>query len=107
MPDEARVYFRDVKPYEAPADLAELRGPATGRLELPRTVYWGPSSSVDLAVPGDVVRAYQAALQEATALEQCALLSRERLVAVWPELALPPRVRALWEGRFPELASAA
>ena len=43
-----RSTYRDLKPYDAPAHLDELRGPPAGRIVLPINVYWGPKSEVDL-----------------------------------------------------------
>ena len=54
-------------------------------MTLPINVHWGPWSVVD----------------------QVALLDRDLLVKVWPELMLPARVRGLWESHFPELSIAA
>lgn len=108
MPSSAThrpVRFRDVKPYDAPLHLDDLRGPAGGPLQLPPWVYWGPNSVVNLDVEGDAVRAYQAAIQEGRTIDQVQILNRDRLVAMWPELSTPPRARALWEGRFPELTA--
>jgi hypothetical protein len=104
-PDDARVFYRDIKPYEAPARLDELHGPRDGRVQLPINVYWGPAYTFDLTNESDVVEAYQATLREGRAIDQVELLNRDLLVAVWPELLLPVRVRALWESRFPDLAA--
>jgi hypothetical protein len=35
------------------------------------------------------------------------VLNRDRLIAAWPDLMLPRRVRDMWESRFPELRPAA
>lgn len=105
---EGRIYFRDVKPYEAPDSLDELRGPASGVVELSHSVLWAPGGGrVDLDEPGGTAMAYQAVLAEGAVADQVTVLNRNRLVAVWAELMLPRRVRELWEGRFPELRSAA
>lgn len=101
-----RVFYRDVKPYEAPFSLSELAGPETGSLALPRNVYWGPWPEAQLDVRSDVVKAYEAILREGRASDQIALLNRELLLAVWRQLVLPVRVRELWESRFPELTRA-
>ena len=107
-PPAGRVFFRDVKPYEAPVDLAQLRGPAGGVIELSHSVLWAPGGGdVDLDEPGAIHMAYQALLSEGTVADQIAGLNRARLVEVWPELMLPRRVRVLWETRFPELRGAA
>ncbi|MEO8906882.1 MAG: recombinase family protein [Microbacteriaceae bacterium] len=102
-PRERRVFFRDTKPYEAPASLDELKGPARGVLELPHSVYWGPERTVDLDTPAGIRKTYQSTLSEGTAQEQARLLNRDVLLREWGELVVPDRVRVLWESRFPEL----
>lgn len=97
------MFFRDIKPYETPASLNELQGPAGGVLELPHSVYWGPERTVDLDTSAGISKTYQAALREGTADEQARLLNRDVLLREWSELALPDRVRVMWESRFPEL----
>lgn len=106
-PADKRVFFRDIKPYDAPATLEELHGPSSGTVELPRWVYWGPKPVANLDVEGDAIRAYQATIQEGRTVDQVQILNRDRLVAMWPELTMPLRVRALWESRFPELTATA
>lgn len=100
---EGRVFYRDIKPYDAPSTLAELGGPREGRVELPIAVYWGPPYVFDLASKSDVVEMYEATLQEGRVEDQVRLLNRDLLVSVWARLMLPMRVRGLWEQRFPEL----
>lgn len=103
----SRVYFRDVKPYAVVERLDQLRGPAHGMVELPHSVLWAPGGGkVDLDVPGGVGLAYRAVLAEGTTDDLVRLLHPGRLIAIWPELMLPRRVRALWESRFSELCSA-
>lgn len=99
----ARVFYRDVKPYEAPNDLAELAGPAQGTVALPRNVYWGPWPEAHLGIESDVLKAYEALLREGRASDQKALMNRELLLKVWPQLVVPERVRDLWQTRFAEL----
>lgn len=103
---DTRVFYRDTKPYSAPKSLDELRGPRSGRMELPVNVYWGPQAVVDLDSVSGVVKAYQATLREGRVVDQVDLLNRELLLQVWSELMLPGRVRDLWETRFPELMTA-
>jgi hypothetical protein len=105
---QERVFFRDVKPYYAPDSLDELDGPTGGVVELSKSVLWAPGGGqVDLDEPGGVELAYRAVLAEGLVADQVAVLNRERLIEVWPQLMLPRRVRELWEGRFPELRAAA
>ena len=101
---DTRVFYRDVKPYEAPDELEQLQGPRGGPFVLPLNVYWGPEAAVDLDTVGGVMKAYQAALREGRVVDQVNLLNRDLLIEVWPELMLPGRARTLWESRFPELA---
>lgn len=101
-----RVFFRDIKPYAAPDTLDQLRGPAHGVVDLGHSVLWSPAgSTVNLDEPGGVGLAYRAVLAEGTVDDQIAVLHRQRLLEVWPQLLLPARVRTLWEHRFPELQS--
>jgi hypothetical protein len=102
-----KVRIQDVKPYDAPVSLDELRGPRSGTVVLPHWVYWGPIPTIDLDSRWDVIKGYQATIQEGRTVDQVQILNRDTLVAIWPELAMPPRVRQLWEGRFPELTGAA
>lgn len=104
VPAAARVYFRDVKPYEAPATLADLEGPPGGVVDLPHAVFWAPGSQrVDLDEPGGLAMVYQAVIGEGTVADQVRVLNRDRLREAWADLMLPRRARELWEDRFPEL----
>lgn len=47
---ERRVRYQDVVPYDTPASLDALHGPAAGRLELPITVHWGLGMSSTLTI---------------------------------------------------------
>ncbi|MDN5860260.1 MAG: hypothetical protein L0H84_16750 [Pseudonocardia sp.] len=100
-----KVLYRDLVPYETPSSLSALRGPATGVLELPITVHWGPSRAFDLADTGQLRLAYRALVREGTPEVQEELLNEALLRAEWAELILPERCQALWEERFPELAA--
>ncbi len=101
---QGRVFFRDVKPYAIVDDLDQLRGPAGGVVELSHSVLWAPGGPyVDLDEPGGRGLAYRAVLAEGTVEDLVRILHRDQLIAVWPELLLPRRVRAMWEARFAEL----
>ncbi len=100
-----RVLFKDTVPYDTPTSLDALRGPATGVLDLPITVYWGPRQRFDLQDPADVETAYQAIVRDGTTVHQEALLNEELLRSLWPELMLPERCRRTWEDRFPDLVA--
>lgn len=102
---QPRVLYRDVVPYDTPTSLEALHGPASGQVELPITVHWGPRRVFDLDDPGLRLSAYQAIVREGTPADQEALLNAGLLREVWAELILPERCKRLWETRFPDLAA--
>lgn len=99
----SHLRFRDLKPYDVVSSLDGLSGPAQGLISLPRWVRWQADRDVDVGDLGGLRMAYQALLSEGTADVQAQLLNKQLLIAVWSELSLDGRVRALWEGRFVEL----
>lgn len=102
---EARVHFRDLKPYDVPEALTDLRGPAGGTVTLPHSVLWLPDSlrHVDLDDVAQLRMAYRALITEGTLDQLCEFINGDRLSDVWHELRMDPRPRAMWEARFPEL----
>jgi hypothetical protein len=86
-------------------DLADLRGPAHGVVELPLWLYWsGPDRCFDLDEPFMRRWLYQIVLREASRPEDLTgYLDRDTLIALWPELHLPAGVRRAWEERHPQL----
>lgn len=90
-------------------DLADLRGPTGGTVELPLRLYWsGPSPAFDLGSEEMRRWLYQIVLREASRPEDLAsYLDRGTLIALWPGLFLPRAVRQAWEERHPVLRSAA
>ena len=105
---EHRVRFRDIKPYEAPVSLDELRGPYDGPIDLPHAVRWQADRlGVDVLDESWRRMAYQALLAEGLAEEQRRFINRDRLIETWPLLNMDQRVRHLWEDRFPQLRQAA
>jgi hypothetical protein len=104
-PRDTRVFYRDIKPYDAPDRLEQLQGPRSGLLDVPINVYWGPRHTFDLDNGSDVIQTYEAALREGRVIDQETLLNHELLLETWPDLMLPVRVRELWETRFPELVT--
>ena len=90
------------------ADLADLRGPASGTVELPLRLFWCPDRTFDLGQPGMLRWMYQTVLREASRPGDLAdYLHGPTLIAVWPELFLPRGVRQAWEDRHPVLRAAA
>jgi len=89
--------------------LADLRGPAAGTVALPIWLFWGnPDHTFDLADKDMRRWLYQTVLREAGQPEDLATyLDGDTLVALWPELFLPPGVRQAWEDEHPALRAAA
>ncbi|MEC5149907.1 hypothetical protein [Cryobacterium sp. GrIS_2_6] len=100
-----KLVYANAIEYELPGSLDDLAGPSSGAISLPRTIYWGPEESVDLADPVDVQRMYQAVVRTGTAEEQCLWLNRKLLISAWRTLVLPVRCQMLWETKFSELSS--
>ena len=88
--------------------LDDLRGPATGPVELPLRLFWSASDRVfDLDDRAALRSMYGKVLREAIrADELTSYLNREMLLAVWAELYLPDAVRQAWETVHPVLAAA-
>jgi hypothetical protein len=86
-------------------DLADLRGPVQGRVELPLRLFWSsPGHQFDLASSEMLRWLYQTVLREASRPEDLtSYLDQETLVALWPRLHLPRGVRQAWEDRHPVL----
>lgn len=98
------VRFQDVKPYGIPSSLDDLHGPSSGRLSLPKSIFWAPGGGeIDLSTEGGIKLAYQAVISEGKPDEQCRLLNKQVLLAVWPRLSIPAKAARLWQTRFPEL----
>jgi hypothetical protein len=90
-------------------DLADLRGPASGTVQLPLWLYWsGPSPAFDLADPFMRRWLYQTVLREAARPEDLAsYLNQDILIAIWPDLHLPPGIRQAWQELHSALRAAA
>ncbi|MCO6009142.1 hypothetical protein NE236_29650 [Actinoallomurus purpureus] len=100
--------YAAARPYATPASLEELTGPVNGRITLPGHLDWGPRRTYDLDDPSDVRLLYMRVVRESASAEDLRrLLNADLLRQVWSRLVLPPRVRVMWESRFPELSHAA
>ena len=85
-------------------DLADLRGPATGTVELPLRLFWYPDRTFNLEEPGIMRWVYQMVLREASRPEDLAgYLNGDTLIALWPDLRLPKGIRRAWEEHHPSL----
>jgi len=88
-------------------DLAALRGPVSGRWQLPLHLDASARAVYDFADPDEREEAYQLVLLEASSpadLEQW--LDGTELLRMWPDLYLPRVVRAAWQTEQPALAQA-
>jgi hypothetical protein len=88
-------------------DLASLRGPAQGTVELPLRLFW---SSTDRGFDLDSATArrwlYQTVLREASRPSDLTdYLNCGVLIILWPDLRLPAGVRRAWEELHPVLCS--
>jgi hypothetical protein len=93
------------KPVVVADRLDLLVGPTSGIVVLPRHLDWSPSANYDLDRPGRIVDLYRTVLNEAmTSADLEQYLNAAMLIMLWKTIWLPPRVRAAWEARFPELA---
>jgi hypothetical protein len=85
-------------------DLADLRGPVSGTIELPIWLFWHPNRVFSLDEPGVLRWVYQIVLREASRPEDLAsYLNGETLIAMWQDLRLPRGIRQAWEERHPAL----
>ncbi|HEY4851984.1 MAG TPA: hypothetical protein VII22_14425 [Streptosporangiaceae bacterium] len=91
------------------ADLADLRGPAEGVVELPLRLFWSAADRTFDLSDSDMLRSmYEKVLREAIRVDELAsYLNGGRLIAVWPDLFLPRDVRQAWEELHPALRRAA
>lgn len=115
LPTEDRAPAAHLAPYPARPgrpvlvidDLADLRGPVTGLVELPLRLFWSlPDHRFDLDEPDLRRWYYETVLREATRpADLAAYLDGYTLVGIWPELYLPKGVRRAWEERHPALRS--
>lgn len=91
-----------------PASLDELAGPEHGVVELPLHVAWSGLRAYDLDRPRLRMGLHRAVLAEGQHEDLVTLLNGDLLLAQWPVLRtlVSRHVRQVWEGAFPELATA-
>jgi hypothetical protein len=85
--------------------LADLRGPASGVVELPLHLFWSsPDKLFDLDDRAQRREVYEVVLREARRPgDMAAFLNGGLLAVVWPDLFLPRMVRKAWEDQHPVL----
>ncbi|HUB39012.1 MAG TPA: hypothetical protein VMA72_09180 [Streptosporangiaceae bacterium] len=89
------------------ADLASLRGPAHGTVELPLRLFCSSADRrFDLDSTSSRRSLYQTVLREASQPSDLTdYLNRGILIGLWPGLPLPAGVRHAWEELHPALRS--
>jgi hypothetical protein len=93
------------KPYMVAASLDELTGPIEGTVSLPKHLDWSGDATYALDRPARLASMYRTVLNEAGSTDDLTKWLNGRVLAeLWPTLWLPPKVRQLWESRFPQLA---
>ena len=88
------------RPVSLPTDLAELRGPLTGVVRLPLSVYasgQGPAREFDMSNEAERIEVYEIVLTDGTAEDVCRYVNRDEPRRLWPRMWLPPHVRRVWE----------
>lgn len=89
-----------------PETLDTFAGPTAGTVTLDPRLDWSGNAQYDLDDPGRVASMYATVITEAATTDDLdRWLDHDRLTRLWPDLNLPDRARALWEHRFPELAT--
>jgi hypothetical protein len=90
------------------ARLAGLRGPASGVVELPLSLYWSaPDRAFSLGDSAERRKVYEIMVREARRPGDLAVfLDGGTLIALWPHIVLPESVRRAWEDEHPALRPA-
>lgn len=98
--------YAAARPHPVPESLEELVGPVRGDIVLPTRLDWGPGRrEYRLADPSESRLLYERVIREALRIEDLReYLNGGLLIELWPNLFLPPQVRALWEKRFARLS---
>jgi hypothetical protein len=89
-----------------PASLDELRGPSTGRMELPLHIAWSGRRVYDLDDARHCLLLYSLLLAEAPAADLRRLVNADLLCRLWPDLRrlLGPVQRRAWQALLPAAA---
>ena len=77
-PDRAPLQARPGRPVLVAGDLADLRGPVTGTVELPLWLFWSPDRTFDLDDPATLRWMYETVLREAARPEDLVRLPGRR-----------------------------
>jgi hypothetical protein len=85
-----------------PSSLEDLKGPATGLVELPLHVAWSGRRKYDVSDDQQRLVLYALLLAEAQREDLERFVHRESLVSIWPRLRrlLGPHARREWERKL-------
>ena len=98
-------YLRHVA---VPDSLVDLKGPSSGVVELPITLFWSrPDRRFNLDDRYQAIDMYLTVLDRGSVAELATYLNRKLLVELWPDLHLTRAKRLPWQARFAELRPAA
>ena len=104
----SRLFVYQGRPVLVAASLADLRGPASGSVELPLRLYWSaPDRTFSLDDPAERRKVYEIVVREARRPDDLAVfLDGDTLIALWPGIFLPKPVWRAWEDEHPALRPA-
>ena len=98
---------RHLRPVAVPDSLDDLKGPGSGVVELPITLFWSrPDRKFNLDDRYQAIDMYLAVLDRGSVDELASYLNGKLLVELWPDLHLTRAKRLPWEARFAELRPA-
>jgi hypothetical protein len=95
---------RHLRTVAVPASLDDLKGPVSGVVELPITLFWSrPDRTFNLDDRYQAIDMYLAVLDRGSVDELGRYLNGKLLVELWPDLHLTRAKRVPWQARFAEL----
>jgi hypothetical protein len=98
---------RHLRPVAVPDSLDDLKGPGSGVVELPITLFWSrPDRKFNLDDRYQAIDMYLSVLDRGNVDELASYLNGKLLVELWPDLHLTRAKRLPWQARFAELRPA-
>lgn len=99
---------RHLRQVAVPDSLDDLKGPGSGVVELPMTLFWSrPDRKFNLDDRYQAIDMYLVVLDRGSVVELASYLNGKLLVELWPDLHLTRAKRLPWQARFAELRPAA
>ena len=97
--------YADHIPYVTPDSLDDLTGPTKGTVTVGPHIDTSLDPTYDLGRTARRLELYSATVRDGFVPDHIRILNRSLLLRLWPDLNLPMRCRAIWESKFPELAT--